>query len=608
MRWLWLVAGILCAQQGRDIAWEADKPANPLRDKGTRWALVVGVSAHEHLPPGAQLRYAHRDAEEFAGFLLTTAGGALPPGNVKVLTNAGATLGAIRAGLHSWLPTVAKPEDIVYVFFAGHGVVAEREEGYFVAHDSDPQNLHATGLSFAEVDETLTRRVRAGLVVMMADACHAGQLGWTSYSATGAERTAVALDKLGDRNLLKLLAARPSERSFEDQRWNGGQGVFTYTLLEGLRGRADKDGDKVVRAAEVIDYLAERVASETGARQNPRVAGSFDGRMALALVERGPVSGGLSLEVDGPRGAGIWVDHVYRGSLRAGARLRVDGLAAGGHYLGSDVGVEGRVQLTAAVSLVRLPAGPVDDGVARLEAAGQACVADYVASTTAGPKKALLAKAVESLGLLRQLRPYDASIETRRLFCLGRLQIASNEFGAAVESLQASLARDGNFACARNALGVALGRLGRGGEARAAFEQAAKLTPEWALPQMQLANQLLAGGKVSEAVPMLERAVRLSPGARGNRAALVRAYRAAGKMGEARRGAEELVALDASYAPGHLELGRTLEAQGDALGAAGAYETYLLLAPNYGDSEEIRVKTQRLRTTGSGAVPTLKKK
>ena len=109
-------------------------------------------------------------------------------------------------------------------------------------------------------------------------------------------------------------------------------------------------------------------------------------------------------------------------------------------------------------------------------------------------------------------------------------------------------------------------------------------------------------------LPMLERAVRLSRGARGNRAALVRAYRAAGKMGEARRGAEELVALDASYAPGHLELGRTLEAQGDALGAAGAYESYLLLAPNYGDSEEIRVKTQRLRTTGSGAVPTLRKK
>jgi len=60
-----------------------------------------------------------------------------------------------------------------------------------------------------------------------------------------------------------------------------------------------------------------------------------------------------------------------------------------------------------------------------------------------------------------------------------------------------------------------------GGEARAAFEQAAKLTSEWALPQMQMANQLLAGGKVSEALPLLERAVRLSPGARGNRAALV---------------------------------------------------------------------------------------
>ncbi len=606
MRWIWLVTGILCAQQGRDLAWEPGPPANLLGDQGTRWALVVGVSQHENLPAAAQLRYAHRDAEEFGGFLLTAGGGALPPDHVKVLTNERATLAEIRAALHSWLPGVAKPEDVVYVFFAGHGVVAERGEGFFVAHDSDPQNLHSTGLSFAEVEETLARRMRAKLVVMMADACHAGQLGWSTYSGGGAGQVVGQLEKLGDRNFLKILSARPSEQSFEDARWNGG--VFTYALLEGLRGRADRDGDKVVRASEVIDYLAERVPAETGARQNPRVAGTFDARLALATVPGAAPAGTLALEVDGPDGVGVYVNHVFRGSLKTGRRLRVDGLAEGVHRVGADTGFEGMVKLNAPVSLLRLPLAKTERRVAELETAGQACVSDYVASTAAGPKRVLLEKAVAALTELRQLRPQDGSVETRRLFCLGRLQIATNQFNEAEASLRAALQRDPAFACARNALGVALGRQGRGTEARAEFDKAAELTPEWALPLVQVGNQMLAGGKVKDALEYFEKAVKLQPESRANRAALVRGYRAAGKTGEARRGAEELIQLDPSYAPAHLELARTLEAQGDALGAAGAYEAYLLLAPNYGDSEEIRARTGRLKATGSGAAPTLKRK
>lgn len=302
------------------------------------------------------------------------------------------------------------------------------------------------------------------------------------------------------------------------------------------------------------------------------------------------------------------MDHLYRGSLGKGGRLRVDGLSAGVHVVGSDVGVEGKVNLVGKLSVVKLALAGTERRAAELETAGQACVADYVASTAAGPKRALLQKAVESLTELRQLRPWDATVETRRLFCLGRLQIAAGEFAEAERSLRASLERDGQFACARNALGVALGRLGRGEEARAEFVKAAELTPEWALPMVQLGSQLLAGGKVKEALGYFEKAVRFSPEARGNRALLVRAYRLAGRTGEARRGAEELIQLDPTYPPGHLELARTLEVQGDALGAAGAYEAYLLLAPNYGDSEEIRAKTQRLRTTGSGTIPTLKKR
>src|SRR5262249_13946191 len=179
-----LVFAAVLVAQIRDLKLEAPVPVKMPGDQGTRWALVVGVSAYDHLPAAAQVRFAQRDAEEFADFLRGRAGGALPASHIRVLTNDRASLAAVRAALNTWLVNSAGPQDIVYFFFAGHGVLDDHDEGYFVVRDSDPQNLRATGLSFAEVDRTLSDRLRASLAVMVTDACHAGRLGWSDYSTS----------------------------------------------------------------------------------------------------------------------------------------------------------------------------------------------------------------------------------------------------------------------------------------------------------------------------------------------------------------------------------------------------------------------------------------
>src|SRR5438270_9814569 len=87
----------LCVAQGqRDLRVESLARLNPLRDAGTRWAVIVGISSYQHLPPAAQLRFAHRDAEQFSAFLRSTAGGAIPGDHIRVLTDAQATLAQIR--------------------------------------------------------------------------------------------------------------------------------------------------------------------------------------------------------------------------------------------------------------------------------------------------------------------------------------------------------------------------------------------------------------------------------------------------------------------------------------------------------------------------------
>src|SRR5215472_16583418 len=140
-----------------------------LDGKGKLWAVVVGVSSYQNLSPTEQLKYAHRDAEDFAAFLRSPNGGGFPSTQIRLLLNQQATLSAVRTALGTWLPRSVEPDDIVYIFFAGHGVVENERDGYLLMYDSDPQNLYATALQVAELDRIITQTLRARIVVLAAD-------------------------------------------------------------------------------------------------------------------------------------------------------------------------------------------------------------------------------------------------------------------------------------------------------------------------------------------------------------------------------------------------------------------------------------------------------
>src|ERR1044072_6060131 len=220
-----------------------------LDGKGKLWAVVIGVSSYKNLTPEQQLKFAHRDAQAFAEFLKSPNGGGFPASQLKLLVNQEATISAMRSALGTVLPREAEPDDVVVIFFAGHGVVENSNEGYLLAYDSDPQNLYATAMSVSEVDRIVTDRVKARTVILIADACHSGRLGLTSRDAS-AEKVLVNryLDEIGKsgRGVFRLLAARADQLSYEDARWGGGHGVFTHYLLEGLKGKAGRDKDSVV--------------------------------------------------------------------------------------------------------------------------------------------------------------------------------------------------------------------------------------------------------------------------------------------------------------------------------------------------------------------------
>src|SRR5262249_36787579 len=106
-----------------------------LDGRGKLWAVVVGVSNYKNLSQQEQLEFADRDAESFSTFLRSPNGGGFPSSQLTLLVNQNATLSAIRSALGTTLPRSVEPDDMVVIFFAGHGVVEGEGDGYLLAHD-----------------------------------------------------------------------------------------------------------------------------------------------------------------------------------------------------------------------------------------------------------------------------------------------------------------------------------------------------------------------------------------------------------------------------------------------------------------------------------------
>jgi tetratricopeptide (TPR) repeat protein len=148
-------------------------------------------------------------------------------------------------------------------------------------------------------------------------------------------------------------------------------------------------------------------------------------------------------------------------------------------------------------------------------------------------------------------------------------------------------------------------RLNRPREARAAFESAARLTPQWSLPLFQIAQQLVDARDYAGAIPYLEKAVQYNPRSIQSRWNLLRVYRLAGRGADVETQAKQMIALDPNYAPTYFELAAHYEAQGDHARAAQMFDLYLALAPNYADSSQVRARAKRNRDRASRRAPTL---
>ena len=258
------------------------------------YAIVVGISGYQN-PAIPRLMYADKDATLFADWLQSKAGGSVPGYHVKLFTNENATIANIYTAL-DWLKTQAKKDDLVYIYFSGHGDIETRDtisQGYLLAWNSPSNNYRNNAISVADINEQanlLTTRNNAK-VIIITDACHSGKMAGDFYK--GRQLTAANL-QLVLNNQVRLASCAADQQAAEGPGWGAGRGVFSYYLLMGLQGMAAANSNGVIQLKSLETFLDTSFKKDDGLaiekhQQQPVIDGSP--LFAMAMVDTATLRG-----------------------------------------------------------------------------------------------------------------------------------------------------------------------------------------------------------------------------------------------------------------------------------------------------------------------------
>ena len=242
------------------------------------YAVVIGVADYKNYTPGdGDLKYTINDARSFAEFLKSKKGGAVPEENIVLLIDAQASKANIVEKAKA-LFAKAKKDDRVIFYFSGHG-----SKGCFIPYDAG--DIGNTLLYFNEV-KAIFRSAKCNTKLLFADACFAGSMK-TGLSSNSEMKKSIekGLKEASNMNIAVMMSCQGDETSIESSEW--GNGLFTYYLMKGLGGDANRDGNQFVTIQELYYYVYHQVqdkAASRGHKQTPELFGKFDLRLIVAKV------------------------------------------------------------------------------------------------------------------------------------------------------------------------------------------------------------------------------------------------------------------------------------------------------------------------------------
>ncbi len=245
---------------------EKERLSKTMPGAESSWAVILGINDYRYNTAGlVDLQYAVNDAHAFAKYLLSLG---ISQEHIYLLTNEEATKEKLSNVLQE-LQKMITAKSTLYIYFSGHGAMHEGV-GYFIMHETmcTEAEIAKTAYPMKQLKEELSKLQARRLLVFL-DACHSGGAravgGMETFNPKAAglvrEQKAGSSDpaaRMEQQDIMMLASSQANQISLE----RGGNGIFTSYLLEGLKGKADRNRDKRVTIEEAYRYLVANVESQ----------------------------------------------------------------------------------------------------------------------------------------------------------------------------------------------------------------------------------------------------------------------------------------------------------------------------------------------------------
>ncbi len=267
------------------------KPTKP-----NLYLITIGISEYKN--PVYNLEYAAKDAQDLVALFKNGKNKVFGEIHEIQVLNKEATVANVLK-LKSQLDNT-KVDDVVILFFAGHGVLDSELNYYLATTEIDLDNLPNTALRYDKL-EGLFDGIPARKKVIIIDACHSGEVDkeeeFTEVNNDDDDDMFVVSRDIRSASALESRAKITTQNSFElmkimfaDIRHGTGStvissagggeyayetgeaknGVFTYVLKNGIISKkADLNKDGVIMISELRDYVSRTVSKLTKGSQNP---------------------------------------------------------------------------------------------------------------------------------------------------------------------------------------------------------------------------------------------------------------------------------------------------------------------------------------------------
>ena len=240
------------------------------------YAVIIGISDYPRT--SIDLIFSDDDANRLYNHLRSPEGGALRKSQIRKLTNQEATKQNILAACKEMF-LKADENDLVIFYYSGHGL-----RNGFIPYDLSGDNQIVYHRELSDIFNASNAKQK----VIIADACHAGSLGYLTEKGLNAPQEDLSpsfYQKLyeTEEGYAFILSSKSREVSYEHDGLRAG--VFSHFLINGLKGKANFNNDDLINISELFKYTKMNVHKFTEGKQTPIIFGKIDGQMPLSAIK-----------------------------------------------------------------------------------------------------------------------------------------------------------------------------------------------------------------------------------------------------------------------------------------------------------------------------------